>query len=61
MINQTQLENVEYFSYWGSMITNGARCTREIQSRIAMEKVALNKNKTYAGLKLRKKLVKCHV
>ena len=27
MIDQKQLENVEYFSYFGSMITNDARCT----------------------------------
>ena len=59
MIDQTQLENVEYFSYWGSIITNIARCTHEIQSRIAMAKAALNKNNT--GLKLRKKLVKCYI
>jgi hypothetical protein len=43
MIDQTQLENVEYFNYVGRMITNGARCTREIKSRIAMAKAALNK------------------
>jgi hypothetical protein len=51
MIDQTQLENVEYFSYWGSIVTDVARCTREIQSRIAMAKAALNKNKTHTGLK----------
>jgi hypothetical protein len=28
MINQKQLENVEYFNYLGSMITNDASCTR---------------------------------
>jgi hypothetical protein len=44
MIDQKQLENVEYFGYVGSMITNEARCTREIKSRIAMTKAALNKN-----------------
>jgi hypothetical protein len=38
MIEQKQLENVEYFNYLGSMITNDARCTREIKYRIAMEK-----------------------
>ena len=38
MIDQKQLENVEYFNYLGSMITNGARCKREIKSRIAMAK-----------------------
>jgi hypothetical protein len=43
MIDQMQLENVKYFNYLGSMITNDARCTREIKSRIAMAKSALNK------------------
>jgi hypothetical protein len=38
MIYQKQLENMEYFNYLGSMITNEARCTREIKSRIAMAK-----------------------
>jgi hypothetical protein len=36
--DQKQLEDVEYFSYLGSMITHDARCTREIKSRIALEK-----------------------
>jgi hypothetical protein len=31
------------YSYVGSMITNDARCTREIKARIAMAKVAFNK------------------
>jgi hypothetical protein len=38
-----QLENVEYCSYFGSMVTEDARCTREIKSRIAMAKAAFNK------------------
>jgi hypothetical protein len=38
MIGQKQLENVEYFSYLGSMITNHARSTREMKSKIAMTK-----------------------
>jgi hypothetical protein len=46
MVDQKQLENVEQFNYLGSMITNYARCTREIKSRIAMAKAALNKTKT---------------
>ena len=33
-------ENVEYFNYVCSMITNDARCTCEIKSRIAMTKAA---------------------
>jgi hypothetical protein len=35
MIYQKQLENVEYFSYLGSIITNGARRTCEIESRLS--------------------------
>jgi hypothetical protein len=47
MIDKKQLENVEYFNYLGSMITNDARCTREIKSRIAVAKTAFNKKKTF--------------
>jgi hypothetical protein len=65
MIDQKQLENVEYFNYLGSMITNDARCTREIKSRIAMAKAAFNKKKNIftskLDLNLRKKLVKCYI
>jgi hypothetical protein len=64
MIDQKQLENVEYFNYLGSMITNDARCTREITSRIAMAKAAFNKKTLFTNkldLNLRKKLVKCYI
>jgi hypothetical protein len=37
------MENVEYFNYFGALIANAARSTREIQSRTATAKVALNK------------------
>jgi len=40
-----QPENVEYFKYLDSMLTNDGRCTREIKSRIAMAKAAFNKKK----------------
>jgi hypothetical protein len=40
MVDQNQLENVEYYNYWGSLITDDARCTCEIKSRIAMTKAA---------------------
>ena len=43
MIDQKQLENVEYFKYLGSMLTNDGKCMCEIKSRIAMAKVAFNK------------------
>jgi hypothetical protein len=65
MIDQKQLENVEYFNYLGSVITNDARCTREIKSRISMAKATFNKKKklftSKLDLNLRKKLVKCYI
>jgi hypothetical protein len=65
MIDQKQLENMEYFNYSGSMITNDAMCTREIKSKIAMAKAVFNKKKTLftskLDLNLRKKLVKCYI
>ena len=64
-IDQKQLENVEYFKYLGSMLTEDGRCTCEIKSRIAMAKAAFNKKKNLLtsklDLNLRKKLVKCYV
>jgi urease gamma subunit len=51
-----QLENVEYFNYLGSMITNDARCARKIKSRIAMAEAAFNKEKAVCTSKLDLKL-----
>jgi len=51
MIDQKQLENVEFFKYLGRMLTNDGRCICEIKSRIAMEKAAFNK-KTLFNSKL---------
>ena len=63
MLDKKKLENVEYFNYFHSLITNGARCIHEIKSRIVMQKVALNRKKSLftskLDLYLRKKLVKC--
>jgi hypothetical protein len=46
-------------------ITNAATCTREIKSRLALAKAALNKKKTFFAskldLNLRRKLVKCYI
>jgi hypothetical protein len=36
--DQKQLENMEYFNYLGSKITNDAKCTQKIKSRSAMVK-----------------------
>jgi hypothetical protein len=52
MTDPKQLENVECFSYLGSMITNDARRTREIKSRIALAKAAFNKNNNIITSKL---------
>jgi hypothetical protein len=47
------------------MLTNYGRCTCEINSRIAMEKVTYNKKRalftTKMILELRKKLIKCYI
>jgi hypothetical protein len=47
------------------MITNDARCTHEIKSRIAMAKAVFIKKNTFFtsrfDLYLRKKLVKCYI
>jgi hypothetical protein len=61
MIDQKQMENVEYFSYLGGKVTNDARCTREIESWIATAKTAFSKTKVLLisklHLNLRKKPV----
>jgi hypothetical protein len=65
MIDQKQLEDVEYFIYLGSVITNDARCTHDIKSRTAMAKAAFNNKKkalltSKLDLNLRKKPVNCY-
>jgi hypothetical protein len=49
MLRFIQLENVEYLNYLGSMITNHARYTRTIKSRIAMAKAAFNKKALFTS------------
>ena len=49
MIDQKQLENVEFLKYLGSILTNDERCMCEIKSRITMAKAVFNKKHT--GLK----------
>jgi hypothetical protein len=65
MLDQKQLENVEYLNYLGSVITNDTGRTRKIKSRIAMAKAAFNKKKNLLTSKLdlnsRKKLAKCYI
>jgi hypothetical protein len=56
---------VKYFNYLGSLITNGARCTRENKSGITIAKAAFNKKKTLCTskpeLNVRKKLGKYYI
>ena len=65
MIDQKHPKNVEYFSYFGGMVTNGARCAREIISMIVMKKTEFNKKKSLCtsklALNIRKALVKCYI
>jgi hypothetical protein len=65
MIDQKQLENVEYFKYLDSTLTNDGTYTCEIKSRIDMTKAAFNKKKTLftskLDLNLWKKLIKCYI
>ena len=54
--DQKQLENMGYFNYLGSTITNNARCTCEIKSRIVMAKAEFNKKTLFhqqTGLKFK--------
>jgi hypothetical protein len=64
-VDKKPVKNVEEFNCLGNMITNDARCTREIKVRIAMAKAAFNKKKTLftskLDLELRRKLVKCYI
>jgi hypothetical protein len=48
---------VKYFNYLSSIITNDARCTREIKSWVAMAQAAFNK-KAYFTSKLELNLKK---
>jgi len=65
MINQKQPENVEYFKYFGSILTNDGKCVYESKFWIAMAKAAFNEKRVlFTGaldLELRKKLVKCYI
>jgi hypothetical protein len=53
---------VEYFKYFGGMVTNDAQYTSEIKCSIAMAKTEFNKKAVFTSkldINLRKKLVKC--
>ena len=56
---------VEYFNCLDSMVTNDARWTREIKSRIAMAKAEFSRKRISLtcelDVDLRKNLVKCYI
>ena len=63
LTDQKQLDNTEYFSYLGNMITNDAICTQKIKCKIAMAKTKFHKTILFTSkrdLKLKKK-IKCYV
>jgi len=49
MIDQIQLENVEYFNSLGSLITNDARRTHKMKTRIAMAKATFSKETLFTS------------
>jgi hypothetical protein len=62
MIDQKQVETVEYFICLGSTMTKDARCVLEIKSSIAMAKEVFNKKNLFVSkldLNLMKKLAQC--
>jgi hypothetical protein len=65
MMDQQQMENVEYFTCLDNLITNYARSACDIKSRNAIIKAAFNKKKTLftskLDLNLRQKQVKCYI
>ena len=64
IIDQKQPENADYFNYFVSVITNDESYTREIKSRITMERAHSKRRRVFVGkldLNLTKKLVKCLV
>ena len=44
VIDQKQPENVDCYKHFGSMVTNDAKCTREIKPSISVAKAAFKRN-----------------
>jgi len=60
---EQELENVKCFNYLDSVITNDARCTREIKYSTVKAKAAFNKTTLFTSkldLNLRKNTSKCY-
>jgi len=65
MINQKQIQGVEYLKYFGSRLKNDGKCFGEIISSIAVPKTVFNKYMVlFVGtvdLETRKKIAKCYI
>ena len=51
-MDEKQTENMKHCSRLGSVIRNGARCTGEVKSIIAMAKAAFQNKKTLFTIKM---------
>jgi hypothetical protein len=64
-IDQKQQENVEFFKYLVSTLTNDGRCTVKLNPELLWQKLHLTRRGLFftskMDLELRKKLVKCYV
>ena len=63
MAQLKQLKSAEYFNCLGNMITNDARCTRDIKSGLSWQKQHSTGRRLFTcklDLNLKKKLVKCY-
>jgi hypothetical protein len=49
LVGQVQLKNLEPLNYMRSLTTNYKTCTREIVSKISMEKAAVNKRNGFTN------------
>jgi hypothetical protein len=64
MIDQKQLQSAEFGSCFGSLITDDAKCAREIECRIAREKERSKTSRIFTskfGLHLKNKLIKYYI
>jgi hypothetical protein len=61
---QKELKTTGYLNYFGTMVTNDARCTRKNKCRITITKAAFNRKNLFISkldLNLRKKLVRWYI
>jgi len=60
-----KMENVVYFKYMGSVMTNDARCAHQITSRDSRSESSIQEKEDSfhqeTGINLRKKLVICYI